>query len=170
MIVPYHSIHKSSITITTVFHNPYYEDRAHVKCSLSRSDGNTNQFLTNWRVYSPHTPHSLIKWATDHHITLYRTNSWVRQAPPVPEDRSGDQGIQGMPRLHATPSLFSSTITNTTRTSGRFAAQIVFRLRGWNDLSFQLSVGHASTWQEGHQRSVLNRHRKGHYSQHHHKT
>ena len=154
MIVPYHSIHNSWLIATQVFHRPYYEDRAHVKCSLSRSDGYTNRFLTSWRVYFPHKPHSLIKWATDHRIALSRTNSRVRQAPPVPEDRSGNRGIQGIPRLRAAPSSFSSTITNTTCTPGRFPARIVLRLRGRNDLSFQLSVGR--------QRSVLNRH--------HHKT
>ena len=57
MIVPYHSIHKSSITITIVFHSPNYEDRAHVKCSLSRSDGDSNRFLTSWRVI-PRTNHT----------------------------------------------------------------------------------------------------------------
>jgi len=61
MIVPYYSIHKSFLIITQVFHSIYYEDRAHVKCSLSRSDGDSNWFLTSWRVYSPHKPHSLIK-------------------------------------------------------------------------------------------------------------
>jgi len=113
MIIPYHSIHSSSLIITQVFHSPYYKDRAHVKCSLSRSDGDSNQFLTCWWVYSPHKPHSLIKWATDHHITLSRTNSRVRQPPLVLEDRFGDRGIQGIPRLRAAPSSFSSTITNT---------------------------------------------------------
>jgi len=149
MMVPHHSIHKSFIIKTQVFHSPYYEDRAHVKCSLSRSVGDSNRFLTSWRVYSPHKPHSLTKWATDHCIAISRTNSRVRQAPPVLEDRSGDRGIHGIPRLHATPKSFSSTITNTARTSGRFSARIVLRLRGWNDLSFQLSVGHAFNMTRG---------------------
>jgi len=113
MIVPYHSIHKTLLIITQVFHSPYYEDRAHVKCSLSRSDGDSNQFLTSSRVIPPHKPHSLIKWATDHHITLSRTKSRVRQAPPIPKDRFGDRGIQGIPRLRAAPSSFSSSISNT---------------------------------------------------------
>jgi len=155
MIVPYHSILKSSITVTIVFHSLYYEDRALVKCSLSKSDGDLNRFLTSWQVYSPHKPHSLIKWATGHRVTLSRTNLWVRQTPSVPEDRSddwgiqgiprlrvapssfsstsGSRGIQGIPRLRAAPSSFSSTSTNTSRTSGRFPARIVFRLRGRND-------------------------------------
>jgi hypothetical protein len=170
MMVPHHNIHKTFLIISQVFHRPYYQDRAHVKCSLSRSDGDTNRFLTSWRACSPHKPHSLIKWATDHRITLYRTNSRVRQAPLVPEDRFVDRGIQGIPRLHTAPSSFSSKITNTTRTSSRFLAQIVLRLHGRNDLSFQLSVGMRSTWQEGRQWSVLNRHRQGHYGQLHHKT
>jgi len=63
--------------------------------------------------YSPRKPHSPIKWATDHHITLSRTKSRVRQAPPVPKDHSGDRGIQGIIRLCVAPSSFSSTITNT---------------------------------------------------------
>jgi len=149
MMVPHHSIHKSFIIVTQLFHSPYYKDKAHVKCSLSRSDGDSNRFLTGWRFYSPHKPHSLIKWATDHHVALSRTNSRVRQAPPVPEDCSGDQGMQGIPRLRATPSSFSSTITNIARTSGRFPTRIVLRLRGWNDLSFQLSVGHAFNMTRG---------------------
>jgi len=124
-----------------VFHSPYYEDEAQVKCSLSRSDGDSNRFLNSWWVYFPHKPHSLIKWATGHRVTLSKTNSRVRQAPPVPEGRSGDRGIQGIPRLHTAPSSFSSTSTNTARTSGWLPAQIVCRLRGHNDLSFQLSVG-----------------------------
>jgi len=113
MMVPHHSIHKSFLIITQVFHSPYYEDEAHVKFSLSRSDGDSNRYLTSWRVYSPHKPHSPIKWATDHRITQSRTKSWVRQAPPVFEDHSGDWGIQGITRLRAVPSSFSSTITNT---------------------------------------------------------
>jgi len=44
-----------------VFHKHYYDDGAQVKCSLSRSDGDSNQFLTSWRVYSPHKPHSPAK-------------------------------------------------------------------------------------------------------------
>jgi len=149
MMVPHHSIHKSFILITQVFHSPYYEDEAHVKCSLSSSDGDSNRFLTSWRVYSPHKPQSLINWATDHHIALSRTNSRVRQAPPVPEDRSGDRGIQGIPWLRVMLSSFSTTITNTARTSGRFSARIVLRLRYRNDLSFQLSVGHAFNMTRG---------------------
>jgi len=149
MIAPHRIIHDSLLITTQVLHSPYYEDMAHVKCSLFRSDGNSSRFLTSWRVYSPHKPHSLIKWATDHRIALSRTNSRVRQAPPVPEDRSGDRGIQGIPRLRAVPSSFSSTITNTVRTSGRFPARIVLRLRGRNDLSFQLSVGHAFNMTRG---------------------
>ena len=57
MLVPYHSIHKSSYIVTQVFHGPYYEDRAHVTCSVSRSDGDSNRFLISWRVI-PHTNHT----------------------------------------------------------------------------------------------------------------
>jgi hypothetical protein len=50
-----------------VFHKHYYDDVAQVKCSLSRSDGDSNRFLTSWWniLHTNHT-HSL-KWATGHH-------------------------------------------------------------------------------------------------------
>ena len=67
MIVPYHSIHKSSYIVTQVFYSPYYEDEAQVKCSLSRSDGNSNQFLTIWRVI-PHTNHT--HWSSELLVTV----------------------------------------------------------------------------------------------------
>jgi len=113
MMVPHHSIHE------TIYH---YSPS--VPQSLLQGQGSC-QVLTiqeRWRSesisnqlarYSPHKPHSLIKWATDHRVTLSRTNLRVRQAPPVPEQRSSDRGIQGIPRLRATPSSFFSTITNT---------------------------------------------------------
>ena len=41
------------IIITQMFHSSYYENRAHVKCTLSRCDGDSNRFLTSWRVYFP---------------------------------------------------------------------------------------------------------------------
>ena len=56
----WHFQHHHTITIQ-VFHKHYYDDEAQVKCSLSRSDGDSNRFLTSWRVYSPHKPHSPAK-------------------------------------------------------------------------------------------------------------
>ena len=109
----WHFQHQHHTITIQVFHKHYYDDGAQVKCSLSRSDGDLNRFLTSWRVYSPHKPHSMIKWGTGHHNTLSSTNSLVRQAPPVPEDRSGGWRIQGIPRLRVAPSSFSSTIANT---------------------------------------------------------
>jgi len=44
-----------------VFHKYYYDDGAQVKCSLSQSNRDSNRFLTSWRVYSPHKPHSPAK-------------------------------------------------------------------------------------------------------------
>jgi len=55
MMVPHHSIHAIIHHITQVFHSPYYEDEAHVKCLLSRSDGDSNRFLTSWRVIPTQT-------------------------------------------------------------------------------------------------------------------
>jgi hypothetical protein len=40
-----------------VFHHHYYDAIARVKCSLSRSDGDSNRFLTSW-WFIPHTNHT----------------------------------------------------------------------------------------------------------------
>ena len=50
-----------------MFHSPYYEDEAHVKCSLSRSDGDSNRFLTSSRGI-PHTNHT--HWSSELQITV----------------------------------------------------------------------------------------------------
>jgi hypothetical protein len=49
-----------------VFHHHYYDAVTQVKCSLSRSDGDSNWFLISW-WFIPHTNHThSLKWATDH--------------------------------------------------------------------------------------------------------
>jgi hypothetical protein len=40
-----------------VFHHHYYDVITRVKCSLSRSDGDSNRFLTSW-WFIPHTNHT----------------------------------------------------------------------------------------------------------------
>jgi hypothetical protein len=40
-----------------MFHHNYYDAVTRVKCSLSRSDGDSNRFLTSW-WFSPHTNHT----------------------------------------------------------------------------------------------------------------
>jgi len=72
--------HHHTITIW-VFHKHYYDDEAQVKCSLSRSDGDLNRFLSSW-WFTSHINH-----ASPVRVTLVtkRTilvKSWVRQAPP----------------------------------------------------------------------------------------
>ena len=82
-----------------------------------------------------------------------------RQYPwtvPATEVSKVYQGCASRPRRPPQPSPIQ-------RMAARLPAQIVFRLRGRNDLSFQLSVGHAFNMTRGP--SVLNRHRQGHYSQ-----
>ena len=142
MIVPYHNIHKSSCTITRVFHSPYYEDEAQVKCSLSRSDGDSNRFLTSWRVI-PHTNHT--HWSSELQITILHYPGPIRgfgrhrQYPrtvPATEVSKVYQGCAPRPRRSPQPSPIQ-------RMAARLPARIVFRHRGQNDLSFQLSVRHA---------------------------
>jgi len=75
MIIPSHSIQSSSLIITQVFYSLYYEDRAHVKCLLSRSDGDSNRFLTSWWVI-PHTNHT--HWSTELQITIFHYPEQIR--------------------------------------------------------------------------------------------
>ena len=142
MMVPHHSIHKSFIIITQVFHSPYYEDRAHVKCSLSRSDGDSNRFLTSWRVI-PHTNHT--HQSSELQITVLHYPGPIRgfdrhrpysRTVPVTEVSKVYQGCA--PRSHRSPQP-----SPILRMAARLPVRIVFKLHGRNDLSFQLSVGHA---------------------------
>jgi hypothetical protein len=49
-----------------MFHHHYYDTVTRVKCSLSKSDGDSNRFLTSW-WFIPHTNHTHpLKWATGH--------------------------------------------------------------------------------------------------------
>jgi hypothetical protein len=49
-----------------VFHHHYYDAVTRVKCSLPRSDGDLNRFLTSW-WFIPHINHTHpLKWATSH--------------------------------------------------------------------------------------------------------
>jgi hypothetical protein len=69
--------------IVLVFHKHYYDDVAQVKCSLSRSDGDSNRLLTSWCFirYTNHT-HSL----SELHVTndTISIKSWDQQEPPYP--------------------------------------------------------------------------------------
>jgi len=141
-MVPHHSIHKSFIIITQVFHGPYYKDEAHVKCSLSRSDGDLNRFLTSWRVI-PHTNHT--HWSSELQITMLHYPGPIRgfgrhrqysRTVPATEVSKVFQGCTPRPRRSPQPSPIQRMVA-------RLRARIVFRLHGRNDLSFQLSVGHA---------------------------
>ena len=148
MIVPYQSIHNSLLITTQVFHSPYNEDRAHVKCSLSRSYGDSNRFLTSWQVIS-HTNHS--HWSSELQITILhypgpnrgfsRHRQYLRTVPAT-EVSKVYQGCAPRSRHSAQPSAIQ-------RMAARLPARIVFRLRGRNDLSFQLSVGHAFNMTRG---------------------
>jgi hypothetical protein len=74
-----------------VFHHHYYDAVTHVKCSLSRSDGDSNRFLTSW-WFIPHTNHTHpLKWTTNHqwhYLGKHRRTNWSRsiQGPPDSQD------------------------------------------------------------------------------------
>ena len=127
--------HQHTITIQ-VFHKHYYDDEAQVKCSLSRSDGDSNRFLTSWRVYSPHKPHSPAK-------VSYRSPYYTIQDQFA--GSTGTARIRGSFRRPRYPRYTKAArralvvLLNhhqTARTSGRFPTRIVFSLRGRNNLSF----------------------------------
>jgi len=148
MMVPHHSIHAIIYHITQVFHSPYYEDEAHVKCSMSRSDGVLNRFLTSWRGI-PHTNHT--HWSSELQITVLHYPGPIRgfgrhrQYPrtvPTTKVSKVYQGCAPRPRHSPQPSPIQSM-------AARLLARIVFRLRGRNDSSFQLSVGHAFNMTRG---------------------
>ena len=126
---------KSFILITQVFHSPYYEGEAHVKCSLSRSDGDSNRFLTSWRVI-PHTNH------TPGPIRGFGRHRQYPRTVPATEVSKVYQGCAPRPRRSPQPSPIK-------RMAARLPVWIVFRLRGRTDLSFQLSVGHAFNMTRG---------------------
>jgi hypothetical protein len=48
---PYHHSHRN--------HSSYYDEIAQVKCSLSKSDGDLNRLLTNWRG-TPNINHTTV--------------------------------------------------------------------------------------------------------------
>jgi hypothetical protein len=51
-----------------VFHKHYYDEVAQVKCSLFRSDGDSNRFLISW-WFLPHINHTHpLKWVIGHQI------------------------------------------------------------------------------------------------------
>jgi hypothetical protein len=74
-----------------VFHDQYYDAVIRVKCSLSRSDGDSNRFLTSW-WFIPHTNHTHpLNWATNHqwhYPGKCHGRNWGRntQGPPVSQD------------------------------------------------------------------------------------
>jgi len=142
MIVPHHSIRNSLLITTEEFYSPYYEDRAHIKWSLSRSDGDSNRFLTSWRVI-PHTNHT--HWSSELQITIlhylgpnrgFGRHRLYPRTVPATEVSKVYQGYASRP--HCSPQQ-----SPIQRMTARLLAWIVFRLHSRNNLSFQLSVGHA---------------------------
>jgi hypothetical protein len=153
-----------------VFHKHYYDDVAQVKCSLSRSDGDSNRFLTSWWfiLHTNHTHRSSELQVTERTIPI---KSWVWQTPPY-------RGATRLPGIrynchwpHHRAPVVTPTRSNMVRTSGQFLARIVSQFHGRNDLSFQLNVGHVfnMTWGT-YNGTVLNRHRRNHYSPKPYKT
>jgi hypothetical protein len=165
------SISNILIIITIhVFHNHYYDDVAQVKCSLSRSDDDSNRFLISW-WFILHTNHTHpLNWATGHQWHYFgKVAGSIGTTVPRGCSTARNQlqlSLASSSRPHCHP-LYNS---NTVRCD-QLPAWIVSWLHGWNDLSFQLNVGHAfnMTWGT-YNGTVLNRHRRNHYSPKPYKT
>ena len=63
------NFHKVIFIITVqVFHQYYYDEVTQVKCSLSRSDSDSNRFLTSW-WFIPYTNLTYpLKWGIGHRV------------------------------------------------------------------------------------------------------
>jgi hypothetical protein len=139
-----------------VFHHHYYDVVTRVKCSLSRSDGDSNRFLTSW-WFIPHTNHTHpLKWATDHqwhYLGKYRRTNWSRstQGPPDSQDALWAHSS----RFRHTP---CSTNTRVRVNPGPNNA-ISFAVERYfiRPAKYEACIQHDK---RDEQRSVLNRHRQ----------
>jgi len=139
MIVPYHSIHKSLLIITRVFHSLYYEDRA---MAIRIDFWPASEFI-------PHTNHT--HWSSELQVTVlhypglnrgFGRHHQYSRIVPATEVSKVYQGCAPRPHRSPQPSPIQRMVA-------RLPAWIVFRLHGWNDLSFHLSVGHAFNMTRG---------------------
>jgi hypothetical protein len=110
----------------------------HVKCSLTRSDGDSNRIPTQLRGYSLHKPHSLYRRDVGHQ-KHYSGQVTGCIEPPLPEShRMPGQRKDLMSGFRSVPRHASARCNESIPGPNRH------RLHGWNDLSFQLSTGHCS--------------------------
>ena len=139
------------ITTVQVFHQHYYDEVTQVKCSLCRSDGDSNRFLTSW-WFIPYTnlTHPL-KWGIDHRVNYLGISSLLgTTCTRGPTDCS----LVLSSRPHVLPHLLQHSALRAI-----YSARIISQLHGRKVL-YSASYGMRSTWPEVQQRSVLNRHRR----------
>jgi len=143
--------------------------RTPVKFSLSRRDGNSNQFLPSWGNI-PHThPGNLIRGHLGLPLVQFRSKSWVQSAPhPQRNYQSARKlGTLTYPWAHAigSPHILTASSVRT----------FTYRVLAWIELlGFTVGMtypanyvrGMCSTWQDDLQWSVLKQHRWNHYDYH----
>jgi hypothetical protein len=139
-----------------VFHHRNYDAVTRVKCSLSRSDGDSNWFLTSW-WFIPHTNHTNpLKWATDHqwHHSGNRRGITIMdrttQGPPDRQDAPWAHSLR--PRL--TP--FSTSLPIRVYPGLNSATSFAVERYVIRPAKCETCVQHDK---RDEQRSVLNRHR-----------
>jgi hypothetical protein len=139
-----------------VFHHHYYDVVTQVKCSLSRSDGDSNRFLTSWWFIS-HTNHTQpLKWATDHqwhYPGKRRRTNWSRSTQGQPDS-------QDAPWAHSSRACHTPCSTNTrTRVNPGPNNPTSFTVERYfiRPAKCEACVQHNK---RDKQRSVLNRHRQ----------
>jgi hypothetical protein len=141
-----------------VFHHHYYDAIAQVKCSLSRSDGDSNRFLTSW-WFIPHTNY------THRSNELQITNDTIlvntagQTGAALPRDCPTTRSLLTHPWTHSsrprhTP--FSSSPRTHVDPGPNSATSFVVKRYFIRPAKCEACVQHDK---KDEQRSVLNRHR-----------
>jgi hypothetical protein len=149
-----------------MFHHHYYDVIARVKCSLSRSDGDSNRFITSW-WFIPHINHTHpLKWATDHQWHDFGKRhgiNWSRSTQGPPD-------CQDVPWAHSSRPCHTPFSTNMRIHVGprpNHATSFTVERYFIRPAKYETCVQYDK---RDEQRSVLNRHRRNHYSPKPYKT
>jgi hypothetical protein len=139
-----------------VFYHHYYDIVTRVKCSLSRSDGDSNWFLTSW-WFIHHINHTHpLKWATDHQWHDFgkrRRINWSRSTQGPPDCQDAPWAHSSRP--YHTP--FSTSMRTRIGSGLNHATSFMVEWYFIRPAKCEACVQHDK---RDEQQSVLNRHRQ----------
>jgi hypothetical protein len=142
-----------------MFHHHYYDVIARVKCSLSRSNGNSNWFLTSW-WFIPHTNH------THRSNELQITNDTIpvntagRTGAALPRDRPTARSRLTRPWTHSShPRHTPFSTSPRTRVDPGLNSATSFVVERYF-IRLAKCEAYIQNDKRDEQRSVLNRHRQ----------